>query len=342
MSCTTRYIVRDDDGAWWHTWDKYGPVLADDPGQARRIAAACRRGRGASPLDPTEPAGLPELWGCQGFLLDRVRRLLRFWDCNVPGPPGAYREAQEHHLRAVPGWRGWQVEVAWGGPATLLDLVPEVPDRASEQGDPADGPADLAVYYAGWVEEDPHAYPGWDPLTRELQVRYGVPAYPWFSSGNGLLSVVADDLTVVDHRMAVCINEGVEWLQVGPALVQALAGRPPADVGQESEVWESAVIDAPARTVRYWSSTKISPRTLRRVTRAWAGWDVVRLPGCYAGHLAATGRPPDDVCLTPDDELLADRHGAGGFGAEWVAWRRCLPVDGRGLRLPTIRIIDDV
>jgi len=265
---------------------------------------------------PVAVGGPLNWWPCRGVGIDVVARRYAFFPCTVAAPAVGWLESTRRRLAASPGWRGWRVEVAWGGALDLVD-VPfaerHAPPYPVEPPRPA-GHADALV--------------DWDEPAGRLRLSYDAAAS---SSDSALVSVIRDDLRVLDHRLLSSMNgDGVQWLFDRSALLSALTG-PPYDTGDERGVPDGAVIDVAARTVRYWTAQVVSPPFLDVVRRSWAGWQVERLPFGFAGHLAATGRAPGDL-LIPDGELLADTSREVAFDPGWLADRRALRPDPRPLR----------
>ncbi|MGP4027110.1 hypothetical protein [Actinomadura sp. 3N407] len=154
------------------------------------------------------------------------------------------------------------------------------------------------------------------------------------------MSIIKPDSTVMDYQLE--LGKIVPFLaHHGQSLVAALSAHPPYPLVHETLVASGAVIDLPARRLRYWTPHSVPPRLLADLTAAWPGWSVERLPLGYTGHVAVTGRPGDEELIVTDADLRTRIGWTEDLIEIWNDQRTAFPEEPRPLRPPRVRVIKD-
>ncbi|MEU8306305.1 hypothetical protein AB0C84_22385 [Actinomadura sp. NPDC048955] len=322
MGCWTAYLLRLDDGSHREMDEKYGRwhlTGADD--RADLVKRILTDGR---PVD-----GAPKTArSCQGIALDLPTRRYRFYSCalNMPSAGVSHRESMALRLAATPGWEGWDVAHAWGGDDELRRLLfPGLPPE----------PAKTEAVEMNLASRD-YWFVDWDPDAHQITVRHDELIADAFAHATCLISVITADATLTHWQLTNTIAPLLA--HHGESLPTTLAASAPFPLAAEDAVTDGAVIDLPARRLRYWTTDTIPPGLIAQMETTWPGWKVERLAWGHLGHLAAIGHHPDGLSMTDtelrdahwDDQLITIRNHA----------RDTLPTEPRRLRSPTVRVID--
>jgi len=324
MSCSTAYLLRDEDGSCRFAAQKYGTWLITEADTWADLVAWIRRDGIALTGESTRFLGGVY---CRGVALDLPGRRYRFYSCN---PTTRHNEAADRRVRAAPVWAGWDAGLARGGREELGEMIPAA-RHVIEPYHVAPSPlADLLL------DDRDRWFVGWDAEALEIAVLDDPASADWAAASCDLVTVVTPDLRLLDYRIATRYSDSdtlLAWLGHGPVLVDALLAQAPFPLPWEQLVDAGALIDLDRRAVRYWSRRSISAGLLAAVRAAWPGWPVERLPYGHAEQLALTGRPDPEALDHGSLDGTTDAALAG-----WITERLALPVDQRPLRAPQIRV----
>lgn len=278
MSCTTSYLVVEPDGRRLIRLQKQG--LLEFESADELLAHIEEEERQDLPSDASA-------WlGCQGWFVDRARRVARVFLCQPYRP----LLEEERRLQAAPGWAGWDVGVAWEGTKEILARVgAHDPDDDPSLLDGWDG-CDAAGHMTCHVDPDqfPHR---WDPQAQVL-------TYGWYGWDLKLdVTVIAADEEVRDHGFTDASL--LQAMGRGPALLEELAAVAPCP--EPADTPAGLLIDVPQRVLAYWTSESIGaprdglgPRMLAEAGRRWPGWRIERERAGPAGRMRRTGREAED------------------------------------------------
>lgn len=297
MSCSTAYILRDNDGRSLVTAEKQSWWDLSRPEGVDGMLEMVRRT--GIPADDERAFGFIGTWHCQGVAVDMIERRVRHFRCGLFVRSAVHADSFAAWFAATPVWSGWDVTYAWGGRHELLDIVPQAAHAiAPDTPAPADVPLTDMCPRDEW-------FVAWDAAQHEITVRYAESSADWFHSSCTVVSVIRPDNTVLDYRLDHW--NVVDWLaRHGDSVLAALSAEAPYPLPDEAIAGPGtgAVIDVAAQHLRYWTADTIPPATHERLAAAWPGWRTQRLPYGYPAHLACTGRADHDA-LTPPEQLLA-------------------------------------
>ena len=276
MGCYTIYVVREHDGSIWATGSKYGPTEFASAGELDAYLAG--------ETQRWEPSDLGGSW-CRGWFVDRGARVARTYRCDCAG---ASAFELDRSLRAMPGWNGWDIGVAW-------ERSVEVAARA---GIAAAEPAPELDAWIGFVEAGcitryptrdrfPHR---WDPATNTLAFDY----FDDYVSTTALTTIDArnrvHDYGFDDDVLLAALGRGTLLLDELKTIAPVpLMSRPPS----------GAVIDSALRTIWLWCVDDIAPATFAELCRRWPGWRVERELAGWQGARERTGRPDCEEAEDP-------------------------------------------
>jgi hypothetical protein len=266
------------------------------------------------------PADTPydEVWGSGGVLMDKDRRLLRFYTRlnKIDHSPGLRRAFLP---LLAERWPGWQVTYANRGWVDVLEHTGvdiEALRHEEREPLPAASAADLlsALQTIASVLGQPYDLE---------QYAAEVGPFEWFTGYDAtVLTVRFADRGVRDHVGGMTLR----WaLGMGPALVDALSDAPPVASPNELCAGGGAWVDVPSRSLAVWQG-RSGRLDLGALAARWLGWRIHEHDSGLPGQLRLSGRDGASVEL-PLEVLLAEAW-VMFFGNEpgeersFQAWRR--------------------